>query len=334
MIQVSIAGCAHIHTPNFVERLSKRTDVRVKTIWDPAPERAGRHAEKLGAATVASPELTWADPEVAAVIVCSETNRHADLVLPAALAGKHLFVEKPLGFASADAFQIAAAIEAAGVLFQTGYFMRSDPVNRFLKAEIGKGTFGRITRARFANCHMGALKGWFDTEWRWMADPAVAGCGAYGDLGTHALDLALWMLGDVESATAVIGSAIDRYAGCDEFGEGLLAFRGGAVAALAASWVDTGNPVSLQLAGTEGWALVRDGRLFVQSANLPGADGKEPWTDLPPALPHAFELFLDAVVGKPDVELVGAREAAGRSAVMEALYAGAARRAWVSPATA
>jgi len=334
MITLAIAGCAHIHTPNFVDRLAKRTDVRVKSIWDPDPARAAKHAEKLGAAVVANPEAVWSDPDVAAVIICSETHRHADLVPPAARAGKHLFVEKPLGFASADAFEMAGVIEAAGVLFQTGYFMRSDPVNRFLKEHIARSTFGKVTRARFANCHSGALKGWFDTEWRWMADPAIAGCGAFGDLGTHALDIALWLLGDVDSATAVIGSAIDRYAGCDEFGEGLLAFRGGAVAALAASWVDTGNPVSLQLAGTEGWALVRDGKLFIQTSNLPGADGKEPWTDLPTALPHAFELFLDAVVGKSGVELVGAREAAVRSAVMEALYAGAARRAWVAPATA
>jgi hypothetical protein len=46
-------------------------------------------------------------------------------------------------------------------------------------------------------------------------------------------------------------------------------------------------------------------------------------------LPHAFELFLDAVVGRPDVPLVGAREAAYRSAVMEAMYCAARERTWV-----
>ena len=96
--------------------------------------------------------------------------------------------------------------------------------------------------------------------------------------------------------------------------------------------MDTANPVTLQLFGTEGTATVRGGQLFVESANLPGADGRTPWTDLPEPLPHAFELFLDALTGRQGVELVGAREAAERSAAMEALYAGAARRAWVEPA--
>jgi len=331
MIPVSLVGVAHIHTPNFVERISKRTDFIVRSVWDPDPARAEKHARTLGARVVATSAEASTDPEVKAVIICSETVRHEPLVVEAVGAAKHLFVEKPLGFTAADAFRMAAAIGRAGVLFQTGYFMRGNPAHLFIKEQIGRGAFGKITRARFANCHPGALKGWFDTDWRWMADPAQAGCGAYGDLGTHALDLALWMLGDVESATAVIGSAVDRYPGCDEFGEGLLAFRGGAVAALAASWVDPGNPVSLYLTGTEGWAMVRDGQLFVQSPHLEGADGKSPWTALPEALPHAFDRFLDAVAGKAGVPLVTAREAAERSAVMEALYAGAARREWVPP---
>ena len=81
--------------------------------------------------------------------------------------------------------------------------------------------------------------------------------------------------------------------------------------------------------GTEGHAYVRDGALYFQSKH-DGATGAEPWTALPEAWPHAFELFLDAVVGKPDVPLVSAQEAAARSAVMEAFYTAAARQAWVN----
>jgi len=89
--------------------------------------------------------------------------------------------------------------------------------------------------------------------------------------------------------------------------------------------------VQYVISGTEGHAAVINGELFFQSQRVDGADGKQPWKDLPDAWPHAFELFCDAVGGKEDVPLVGVREAAYRSAVMEAMYDGARERKWVVP---
>jgi len=228
-----------------------------------------------------------------------------------------------------DAYRMAGVIEQAGVLFQTGYFQRGNPIYRYLKDLLAAGAFGKVTRLRMSNGHGGSLGGWFDTEWRWMADPEKSGVGAFGDLGTHALDIMLWLLGDVTQVTANLDIATGRYGACDEYGEGLLKFSGGATGSLAASWVDIANPVTLLLSGTQGHAHVVNGELFLQSELIPGADGKTPWKDLPEPWPHAFELFLDALVGKPGVTLVGAREAAYRSAVMEALYRGAKECAWV-----
>lgn len=328
MIDLALLGAAHIHTPDFINRLSRRAEVKVKYVWDHDRARAIKAAERLSAQVADLPEI-WADAEVRAVVVCSETDRHEELVLPAVAAKKHLFVEKPLGYAAADAYRMARAIEQAGVLFQTGYFMRGQPVHRFLKEQISKGHFGQLTRVRHSNCHAGSLRGWFDTEWRWMADPKVAGCGAFGDLGTHSLDILLWLLGEVELVTASIKIVTGRYEGCDESGEGLLRFKGGAVATLAAGWVDLADPVKVLLSGTEGHAHLVDGNLYFQSQHVAGADGKAPW-DLPEAQPHAFELFLEALAGRT-VPLVTPREAAYRNAVMEALYDGARTSAWVAP---
>jgi predicted dehydrogenase len=130
-------------------------------------------------------------------------------------------VEKPLGMGAADAYRMADAIEAAGVLFQTGYFMRGQPIHLFLREQLAAGSFGKVTRFRHTNCHQGSLKGWFDTEWRWMADTAQAGVGGFGDLGTHSLDILLWLMGHVDDATASIKVATGRYGDCDEYGEGL-----------------------------------------------------------------------------------------------------------------
>ncbi len=113
--------------------------------------------------------------------------------------------------------------------------------------------------------------------------------------------------------------------------KGCCSSLNGATGSLAGGWVDVVNPVTLELSGTRGYACVFNRQLFFKSELVPGADGKEPWTELAEPWPHAFELFLDAVVGKEGVPLVGAREAAYRSAVMEALYRAAREQIWASP---
>ncbi len=252
-------------------------------------------------------------------------------MLPAAAAKKHMFVEKPLGFAAADAWRMARAIEDAGVLFQTGYFIRGSPAHLFLREQIKAGAFGKITRIRHSNCHSGSIGRWFDTDWRWMADLDQAGVGAFGDLGTHSLDILMWLMGDIARATAAMDVALGNYGPTDEFGEGLLVFANGVVGTLAAGWVDVADPITVLISGTEGHAYVRGGQVFFKSAQVEGATGEQPWTDLPAAWPHAFELFLDAVNGQPHQPLVTAAEAAARSSAMEAMYKGAATQSWVAP---
>jgi predicted dehydrogenase len=330
-IQVALIGCAHIHTPGFVNRLQDRQDVKVSYVWDHDEARAAKWTDVLGAQQVTDPAVAWEDPNVVGIIVCSETNRHEELVLPAAAARKHLFVEKPLGLGAEDAQRMAKAIEAAGVLFQTGYFQRGQPAHLFIKQQIEQGSFGKITRLRHSNCHQGSLEDWFTPEWLWMTNKEQAGVGAFGDLGTHSLDIMLWMLGDASSVTATVHVATGRYGDCDEYGEGLLEFTSGAVGSLAAGWVDVAHPVNLILSGTEGHAYVANGQVFFKSEHVEGATGKTAWTELPEAWPHAFELFLNALAGETNVPLVSASEAAVRSAVMEALYVGAERKQWVAP---
>src|ERR1051325_2551927 len=244
-VTMAFVGCAHIHTPSFVNLLKKRADVKLKSVWDHDAARAEMRAQELGAQVVSDVGRIWADPEIAAVVICSETNRHHDLVLAAAKAGKHLFAEKPLGITAQESYAMADAIEKANLLFTTGYFMRTEPMHLFLKDEVAKGNFGKITRARGSNCHSGSLGGWFDKEWRWMADPKIAGVGAFGDLGTHKLDILMWLLGDVDSVAAEVNVVTRRYGDCDESGEALIRFQNGVIGTLAAGWVDIDDPVQL-----------------------------------------------------------------------------------------
>ena len=338
MKTIAFLGAAHIHTPGFINRVNERGDeFNAKAVWDSQTARAEIAAEQLDCGAVADYREILNDSEIDAIIVCSETSLHLELVEATAAAGKDVFVEKPLGMGAADAYAMQRAIDEAGVIFQTGHFMRSMPVYRQLKAWIEAGTLGTITRVRHSNVHQGAIAAIFDSgrgpylDWLWMTDPALSGCGGFGDLGAHSLDILMWLMGDVVGVTAQVDRLLGKY-DCDEYGEGMLRFANGVIGTLAAGWVDVLRPQSILVSGTEGVAFVDDGALYVQSTNLPGTDGGE-WTNLPAALPHAFDLFLDALNGD-DVPLISAKEAADRSAVMEAFYQAAATNSWVQPKTA
>jgi len=328
-VTLAFVGCAHIHTPGFIKLLNGRSDVKTKWVWDHDATRAEKRAKDLSAQVVPDLEKIWSDPEVAAVVICSETNRHHELVLAAAKAGKHMFVEKPLGITARESEEMANAIQKAGLLFTTGYFMRTEPAHLFLKDEIAKGTFGKITRVRGSNCHAGSLKGYFDSEWRWMADPKIAGVGAFGDLGTHKLDILMWMFGDIDEVSSHVKIVTGRYKDCDETGEALMMFKNGIIGTLAAGWVDVDDPVQLLISGTEAHATIVNGELYLKHARGSGSDGKKPVKELPSAPPLPLHQFVDAVAGKKDQPLVTPAEAAARVKVMEAMYKAAHTRKWV-----
>ncbi len=326
MKKMALIGAAHIHTPQFVNFMKAREDFQVAGVWDHDRARAEKYAEQMGTIVLDSPEQALNDASVDAVAIYSETNLHKELVSKSAAAKKHMFVEKPLGFTAEDATAMAKAITEAGLIFQTGYFMRSSSIHLFLKKQIEAGAFGTITRIRHSNCHGGSLWGWFDGDYRWMANPEISGCGAFGDLGTHSLDIILWLAGQLpKQVSAAIRPVQARYGeNCDETGEAFLVFPDGMTATIAAGWMDVTNPVTCEICGTAGHAVVMNDAVYFCSTQYPDAGIGQAWTDLPAALPHAFELFLNAVAGEENVPLVTPAEAADRNIVMEAIYRAAA----------
>ncbi|HEV8245019.1 MAG TPA: Gfo/Idh/MocA family oxidoreductase [Polyangiaceae bacterium] len=334
MIVLGLVGCAHCHTPWIVSVLKARKDVKVKAVYDHDRLRAEACAWELRSEVVRDASVIWSDPEIRGVFVLSETNRHESDVLAAARAKKHVFVEKPLGLGAKDAFKMTRALEKAGVIFMTGYRTRSEGIFAFLREQIQRGSFGKVTRIRYINCHGGALQGGFRREHSWMTDPKQAGGGAFLDLGTHALDSLLWLMGEpVVAATSATGSAVSPTGPREgeEFGEGLIKFKSGAIGSLAAARVDLEQPVRCVISGTEGHAHVTSGKLFFKSQRVRGADGKTPWTDLPPDRPLVFDLFVDHLGRRSKNGYITPREAANVCAIQDALAEGARLKRWVKP---
>ena len=320
-ITLAMVGGAHIHAPDFANRMSRAEHVETKYIWDPSRETARARQEVTGGEIVDDVSVIYDDPDVDGVVVCSQTNLHTDLIPGAARAGKHLFIEKPVGMNGREASQIADIVEKSGVIFQTGYFMRSSGVNQKVRSLIQDGTLGDITRLRLSNVHSGAIGGWFDTEWRWMADLNQAGVGAFGDLGSHVFDLLLWFMeGDKpKSCTGHIDTVLARYPGCDEYGEGMVTFESGAVATVAGGWVDHVNPNQVEVSGTKGHARVTNNQLYLRIPEM-DINPSEPFTDLPEDHKHPIELFFDAVSGQHNLPLISANEAANVNQLVTEIY--------------
>jgi predicted dehydrogenase len=141
-----------------------------------------------------------AHPDVEAVSVTVPNDLHADVALAAAAAGKHVWIEKPVGRFPSETAEIAEAVEAAGVLSVVGFNYRHAPAVHHAKHLVDSGILGRIDhfRSQWVAAYAASPKG--ALSWRFQR--ARAGLGILGDLGSHAVDLAQLLLGPIESVTA------------------------------------------------------------------------------------------------------------------------------------
>jgi predicted dehydrogenase len=321
-IKLGWAGVGHIHTPGFSGEVLKR-GIECAGVYDHDTDRAKKNAENLKGPVQTLTDLAN-NKDVTAYVVTSETVHHLEIVSALAKTGKPIFVEKPVGFNATQSEALFKALSELKNVFSTGYFMRGSAQMQTLKKLVDNRHFGMITRVRASNCHSGALGGWFDTDWRWMADKSRAGVGAFGDLGTHVLDLLLWMFGSVHSVTGAFANGTARYENCDELGEAILKFSNGIIGTMAAGWDDVADPYRLMVMGTKGYATLGSDLMVA------GEDGKlVKYEQLEPAKPAGFNGWLDALEGKP-ADLVTPKDATNRDVVMGAIYDGAEHHKWVN----
>jgi predicted dehydrogenase len=168
---------------------------------DEDEERARQAVDELGFEEARS---EWreviAHPDVEAVSITVPNRLHRDVALVAAAAGKHVWIEKPVGRVPLETAEIAAAVERAGVRSVVGFNYRQAPAVRHARKLVESGVLGVVDHFRaqwvaaYAASPLGAL------TWRFRRDEA--GLGILGDLGSHAVDLAQYLLGPIVSVTA------------------------------------------------------------------------------------------------------------------------------------
>src|SRR5919205_2212855 len=168
----------------------------------------------------------------------------------ALLALRHVLCEKPLGLTAAQSHEMWQAAERAGVRHLCGFNYRFVPAVRLARELLEAGELGEVVhfRARY-------LQSWgFEADpGLWRFDPSQAGTGALGDLGTHAIDLARYLVGEIVSVSARVRTIVPGRAVDDHF-VATVEFAGGVVGTLEASRLARGriNSNAFEVNGSKG----------------------------------------------------------------------------------
>ncbi|MGW0861559.1 Gfo/Idh/MocA family protein [Streptomyces sp. NPDC002611] len=171
------------------------------TVAEEVPGRAEEAAAQFGfASTTRDWREVAADPRVKAVSITAPNFLHREIGVAMAEAGKHIWIEKPVGLTAEDAGAVADAVAKAGVQGTVGFNYRNAPAVEAARELIASGEIGTVTHVRirlfsdYAAHPEGALT--------WRYERERGGSGVLGDLASHGVDLARHLLGDIASLTA------------------------------------------------------------------------------------------------------------------------------------
>ena len=282
---VGLGWMGRVHTTSYrrlVEHFPELgVEPRLVIASDLAADRRA-HAERVGfEATTEDWRAVVEHPDVEAVSVTTPNAMHREVALAAIAAGKHVWVEKPVGRGLDDTLAVAEAAERAGVVSGVGFCYRFAPAVQHAKRLIEAGEIGDVNHYRGVFLADYANRPDAAASWRFFR--ADAGSGALGDLMAHIVDMTHHLVGPIErlsgrTATMIprrpplpVGSGThfsrvetDELVDVDneDWAAALVELVGGAVGSLEASRVIVGPHVAMrfEVHGTKGalaWELER-----------------------------------------------------------------------------
>ena len=213
------------------------------------------------------------DPTIDIVDIATPNHLHPEMAIAAAQAGKHILCEKPLARTSAEAKSMLDAVTAAGVVNMVAFNYRRTPAVALAKKYIDEGAIGEILNFRATYLQDWSADPQSPLSWRFQK--SIAGSGAVGDIGTHVIDLARYLAGEITSVIGVARTIIPerpkQAGGRDALGTSrsggelgpvdvddemltMLKFASGAVGSLEATRNAYGrnNFITLEIHGTQG----------------------------------------------------------------------------------
>ncbi len=276
-LRIGIVGCGGIANGKHLPALSRQSErVELVAFCDLILERAEKAAKEYGAPgakVMLDYHEMMADPSIDVVHVCTPNRSHCEITVAALEAGKHVMCEKPMAKTVADAQKMLDAAKKSGKKLTIGYQNRFRPDSRLMKRYVERGDLGEIYYSKAHAIRRRAVPTWgvFLNEYEQGGGPLI-------DIGTHALDLTLWMM-DNYKPKAVLGTTFKKLGDQTETGNafgdwdpkkftvedsafGLVTMENGATIVLESSWaLNTLDVREAQttLCGTLGGADMVDG---------------------------------------------------------------------------
>lgn len=226
------------------------------------PANRAAFTDEFGGRGFDSYEAILEADDVDGVMLATPHSTHADQIVSAAAADKHVFVEKPLALTAGDARRAVQAADEAGVVLQVGHNQRRQPANRRLKALIDSGELGTVTMIETNQSVPNALR--FEDGY-WRASRTESPLGGMTSLGVHMLDTMMYLLGPVQRVFAFSKGILDGPP-IDHATSIVLEFSSGPLGYLGTSFV-VPRTATVTVRGTAGMAVNEENgaRFFTQA---------------------------------------------------------------------
>ncbi len=321
--RVGVIGAGSIaqecHMPGY--KKDKRT--RLVAFSDPAVERQGEVIAKFGAVQgYADYRDMLRNESLDIVSVCTPNKFHAANVIASLEAGCHVLCEKPIAVSLKEADAMMAAAKSARRKLMIGFTHRLLAGPRQCKELLAEKRIGKpfMIRVRFA--HGGPYPGWAKNSWFYKKELAAG--GAMLDMGIHAIDLCLWLMGPINAVSAKAATLVKKIE-VDDNAVMILEFKSGALGYIEVGWTSKPGFSGLEIYGTEG-SIICDyikGLQLCEGKASAGKDSFSEWTmlDRKPTRggwPIEISYWLDVIGGKERLSMTGQ---AGRDALEVALAA-------------
>lgn len=253
MINAAIIGLGR-WGQNLVNSVHGKSDV-IRFVAGAArtPGKHEAYAREKGLALHDSYEKALGDPNVQAIVLATPHTQHAEQIIAAAKARKHVFTEKPFALTRKDALAAVRACKKARVTLAVGYNWRFQPALQEIRRMLEDGRLGKLVHVEGNFCGPSAYRFPKD-HWRQAREEGPAG-GMTGR-GVHVLDAFLYLAGQVESVHAQSLRRVLDY-GIDDTTSMLLKFRSGATGYLG-TFIATAETWRMQVFGSKGWVEIGD----------------------------------------------------------------------------
>ena len=242
--------------------------------YDIAPERAYGSYQEMIAAELKLP----ADKRIDFVSVATPNHTHYEIAKAAVEAGFNVVCDKPMTFDLKQAEDLAAAVDKAGVVFAVSHNYTGYPLVRQAREMILAGELGEINAVR-SNYIQGWLRTRLETsdqkQAAWRTDPSKSGAaGCFGDIGTHAYNLARYMTGLLPESISCHLKVFAEGRKLDDYGHAIVKFENGALGTVTASQISHGreNDLFIEIDGTKGaisWRQEEPNTLVVRQNGEP-----------------------------------------------------------------